>query len=331
MTSINESPRHASSDRPSPELIAGVARSLGFGSSVLRVEPMISGVSTWVYQLQYGPETFYLRVLPEADATFAPEIAVHQRLCALGLRVPQVVAAEQHHALLARPVMVTTAIHGWPLRVSDPSDHRLLARVLREAGAELAVLNQVPVAGFGWVQRHASTGAQLVGEYPSYRAWVDALLTGPVADLAGTLLTDADRRMIQDAVVTWSDHRVAVPARLAHGDLDLTHIFHLHGHYTGIIDFGEIRGADPWYDLAHFRLHDGESLPVTTLSWLLDGYRRVTPLPPDLDVQLAFDGLVNGLVALTRRQRQGGRPESRYTRFLRRAIQRNLAMICAYG
>jgi hypothetical protein len=46
-------------------------------------------------------------------------------------------------------------------------------------------------------------------------------------------------------------------AYLAHGDFDLTHIFQRNGHYTGIIDFGEIMGSSPFYDLGHFKLHDG--------------------------------------------------------------------------
>jgi hypothetical protein len=48
---------------------------------------------------------------------------------------------------------------------------------------------------------------------------------------------------------------------MPYGDLDLTHIYCQDGHYTGIIDLGEIRGTGPYYDLGHFRFHDGR------LSW----------------------------------------------------------------
>lgn len=41
---------------------------------------------------------------------------------------------------------------------------------------------------------------------------------------------------------------------LAHGDFDTTHIYQDNGRYTGIIDFGEIRGADRWYDLGYFHM-----------------------------------------------------------------------------
>jgi aminoglycoside phosphotransferase (APT) family kinase protein len=76
------------------------------------------------------------------------------------------------------------------------------------------------------------------------------------------------------------DEELARPpaaAHLAHGDFDATAIFSAAGRYTGIIDFGEIRGAEPAYDLGHFHLHDGEP-PL--LPALLEGYARVAP-PPD--------------------------------------------------
>ena len=47
---------------------------------VERIERVAEGVSTWVYRIRRGGETFYLRILPEADATFAPEVIAHQRL-----------------------------------------------------------------------------------------------------------------------------------------------------------------------------------------------------------------------------------------------------------
>src|SRR5436305_1724519 len=78
---------------------------------------------------------------------------------------------------------------------------------------------------------------------------------------------------------------------LAHGDLDATHIFQHEGGYAGIIDFGEIRGTDPWYDLGHFAMRDGEILPAPLLPWLLEGYGSVAPLPDDHPQRIAFASL----------------------------------------
>lgn len=73
------------------------------------------------------------------------------------------------------------------------------------------------------------------------------------------------------------------------------------GHYAGIIDFGEIRGTDAWYDLGHVRMHDGETVPMLLLDWLVEGYGSVTPLPADACQRIAFASLMIAVRALARR------------------------------
>ena len=70
-------------------------------------------------------------------------------------------------------------------------------------------------------------------------------------------------------------------ARLAHGDFDGTHIYHRGGSYTGVIDLGEMRGAEPWYDLAFALVQDRSAVPA-----LVAGYRDVAPVPGDLPRRL---------------------------------------------
>ena len=81
-------------------------------------------------------------------------------------------------------------------------------------------------------------------------------------------------------------------AKLAHGDFDVTHIYQQQGHYTGIIDFGEIRGANLFYDLGHFRIHDGEKLPNLVLPYLIEGYKEVAALPLDYELRISFSSLL---------------------------------------
>lgn len=69
-------------------------------------------------------------------------------------------------------------------------------------------------------------------------------------------------------------------ARLAHGDLDLIHIYQDKGEYTGIIDFGEIRGADRLYDLGHFNLHDVRPRPSRCFPHCWRGTGRCSPSRP---------------------------------------------------
>jgi aminoglycoside phosphotransferase (APT) family kinase protein len=87
---------------------------------------------------------------------------------------------------------------------------------------------------------------------------------------------------------------------LAHGDFDVTAIFCAGGRYTGLIDFGEIRGTEPLFDLAHFHLHDREKIPVALLPALLDGYQRIQRLPADHEQSIRRSAILLGLRQLCR-------------------------------
>jgi aminoglycoside phosphotransferase (APT) family kinase protein len=112
---------------------------------------------------------------------------------------------------------------------------------------------------------------------------------------------------------------------LAHGDFDATHIFQEDGRYSGIIDFGEIRGADRWYDLGHFRMHDGETLPAPALDWLLEGYREAASLPRDAYERVCFAALLIAVRALARRLRRDA--DAARTHLALRSIPREVAVL----
>jgi aminoglycoside phosphotransferase (APT) family kinase protein len=301
-------------NRPTPRQVSSAVHHLFPQAAHLIVEPVEAGVSTWVDRLRHDDQVFYVRILPKPGASLVPESIVHDRLQSLGLRVPRVMMVEDRNAVLDRSVMVTTAIQGQPLSEITP-------------GQELALLNQLAVDGFGWIRRDQPVSTNLVGEHASYRSWVEAPLDEALSQLSGIALTDADVAIVSSAVAATFNDRADTSATLAHGDLDVTHVYQDDGHYTGIIDFGEIRGADRWYDLAHVYLHDREHIPISTLRWLLDGYEMVTALPDDIDMLLAVDGVVDGLLALARSHRKAGRISSAYQRFLLQAIQRDITTI----
>ena len=292
-------------DAPDLRLVRTVVDRIFRPGAGCHVERVAEGVSTFVYRIRRGVETFYLRVLPEVDASFAPEVRVHQVLRERGVRVPEVVHWEHRDPLLGLSVMVTTEVPGNHLghRLTDDTTRQIVF----EAGQQLAIVNTVPVVGFGWIRRdqaeiraHAE-GVDLAGEHPTFCAFVFEHLETDLASLErARLLADHDDAAIRglvEAHPSWLDADHAV---LAHGDFDVTQIFQQDGRYTGIIDFGEIRGADRWYDLGHFRMHDGETLPRPVLDWLLEGYRSVAPLPADDRQRIAFASLLIGVRALAR-------------------------------
>ncbi len=104
--------------------------------------------------------------------------------------------------------------------------------------------------------------------FPGYGDSLPRILTGCTSHLDedldaldGTMLSPADVRSVRCVVRRYAAWLRDDQARLAHGDFDTTHIYEKNCRYSGIIDFGEIRGAEPLYDLGHFQLHDGERLP----------------------------------------------------------------------
>ena len=110
--------------------------------------------------------------------------------------------------------------------------------------------------------------------------------------LSGSVLTAVEEVLDEERA-----HPPAA-ARLAHGDFDTTAIFCSDGRYTGIIDFGEIRGAEPAFDLGHFHLHDEERMPARLLPALLAGHGRVA-LPPD-EPSIRRSAVLSGLRQLCR-------------------------------
>jgi aminoglycoside phosphotransferase (APT) family kinase protein len=281
-------------DVPAGALAALVTRA--FGPSVaVRWERTRDGVSTRVYRLSRGAETFYLRVAEEAGENLATDAELHGRLRGLGVRVPEVVFVEPFDAAIGRSVAITTEVPGTSL--AEAACLPAVARgVAEQAGEDLAVVNRVAVDGFGWVRRRGR-GWPLQAEHADYERFLTSYLPagwpGPLASLlSGRVLTVVEELLDEERV-----HPPA-SARLAHGDFDTTAIFCSDGRYTGIIDLGEIRGAEPAFDLAHFHLHDEERVPARLLPALLAGYRRVA-VPPD-EPSIRRSAVLSGLRQLCR-------------------------------
>ncbi len=260
-------------------------------SSIERVE---EGVSTYVYRIRRNNEILYLRLLPEIGDSFAPEMRVHRLLHDKGMRVPEVVYFEHLNETLQLSLMVTTEIKGTHIgHCTSIEDQRT---ILMQAGRDLAILNSIPVQGFGWMKRDSNEVVQLEAEFPTYRAFIYEYLEDDLTLLANKrIVSDSDVTNIYailDRYNTWLNEEQAY---LAHGDFDATHIYQQQGQYTGIIDFGESRGATSWYDLGHFRLHDGETLPNLVLHYLVEGYQDVVSLPPDYARRISFASLLIAL------------------------------------
>lgn len=265
-------PRQPDADR---DAIAALLRR-AFGAAVpLEFTRTPDGSSTQVYRVNRGTEVFYLRLAEERDEDLHTDAAVHRELLRRGVPVPDIVHVERFDPAFDRSAMITTAIAGGPLSPNAPRD--FAASVVRAAGAACALLNQVAVAGFGWVRRDGQPVVSgKVGSYPEFvRSELPAVWPGILADVFTTAELDRLQVLVEDEAACAPAH-----GALVHGDLDLTHIFTDGSAFTGLIDFGEIRGAEVWYDLGHFQVHD-ETHTQFLLADFVAGYGEVTALPPD--------------------------------------------------
>lgn len=235
-------------------------------------ERSTSGVSTPVYRIRRAEETMYLRIAEAVEADLGPELHVHELLLAAAAKVPPVLDYVPLDPDVGRSVALLGSIAGeavgWSPTLSGPE----LDSVLRAAGEDLARVNAVTVEGWGWIRRDLGRD-RLVGENSSL---VDWLFSAREEDVHGCLRTVTDFVSLPEAagVLARLDQFVSSPPEpvLAHGDFDVTHIFHVDGRYSGLIDFGEIRGAEPWYDAALFHaLHVGYPLGRRMLGAVLGG------------------------------------------------------------
>lgn len=278
--------------------VEAVARRF-FPAKDIQVERVMSGVTNYVYRIKSQSQVYYLRIAPEEEASFAPEIAALAQLRQQQVRIPEVIHAEDYNNILGRPLMIETEIKGVALSKSFlPAE--IFDRIAMEAGRDLARINQLPVDGFGWLKVHPEHPTRLYGESPTFHAFALASRAADLAYLSKYVLDERTITAIEHALNRY-DAKLDIPqAYLAHGDFDTTHIFQDDGQYTGIIDFGEVRGAGPVYDLAHFRIRDDALPAYPFFSALERGYQEITPPPPDYEQRLRFTSVLINIRALSR-------------------------------
>jgi aminoglycoside phosphotransferase (APT) family kinase protein len=253
-----------------------------------------SGRVVVVYRATVDGVRYYLRLAEEPGEDLTTDALVLERLRALDVRVPGVVATSPPTATSPRSWMIMAEVPGRSIAQGGTDDEARQAAMA--AGRDVAVINSVPVAGFGWLQRDGSE--QLTAELPGYSQFAMSYLPNP---WPGRLSELFDQRQLDvlHALAAAEKDRPLHGGHLVHGDLDVTHIFSHAGRYSGLIDFGEMRGADPCFDLGHFLLHDGETRATRLFSSFLKGYLQVSPLPDGYYEKIRTSAILLGLRQLS--------------------------------
>jgi aminoglycoside phosphotransferase (APT) family kinase protein len=259
------------------------------------LEPASPGRLLVVYRVRADDTVCYLRVAEEAGQDLTTDAQLLASLAGLGVRVPEVVHVESDPGDLDRSFLVVAALDGDSLACHGTDAQACHAA--RAAGRDSALISTQQVDGFGWLRRDGRPG--LRAELARY---ADFAVTGLPAQwpgwLAGAFTTSELGSL--EAIVANECQRPAPKAHLAHGDLDVTHIWlDRHGRYSGIIDFGEVRGADPFFDAGHFLLHDREIRPQPLFEDFLAGYAEAGPLPEGHREQVRRSAILSGLRQLS--------------------------------
>lgn len=253
-----------------PEL--GVVKTVAkkYLNNIIGVERVPKGTSTYVYRVTTKSGTYYMRFLPE-NASFAAEVLVHDTLYAAGVSVPRVIGFEHKNEHTGLSLMLLDEIPGNCLEDDRPQTN--LQGILREAGRQLAIIHSIPVNGFGWIDRKSYD--TLKGEKASFDKYFSEYLNDDLKTLCQYPFSDTEIIQITDLMMTAQQMLNVQNAVLVHGDFDISHIFHSACKYSGIIDFGEIRGNNRLFDLATFV---GFYQARTIYSYLLEGYCEITHL-----------------------------------------------------
>ncbi len=274
-------------------LIKSLAQKSLSGLTVILVRPVETGISTNVYRIRTDEKTLYFRVAGYDNESYDPEVLVHRLLLEKGVRVPKVVHYENYNKELGRSFMVTSEIKG--KSVTKNLALQKLRGILVEAGKDLAVINSVPVENFGWIKRTRDGIETLEGECDTYRKFALYNLDKNLGFLVSKKLMDKpDAEAVHTIIDKFDKYLNYEQAALAHSDFDAEHIYEDGGKYSGIIDFGDIRGTDPFYDLGTFKVFNPEML-----DYLLEGYIKITQLPGDFELRLSMTSLFFAIRRLT--------------------------------
>ena len=276
-------------------LLGTVARRVFPGARSVSVEPASPGRLLVVYRLRADGVIYYLRVAEETGQDLTTDAQVLARLAGLGVRVPAVVHAEARPVDLDRSFLIVSAVAGRSLAGHGTDEQA--RRAVRAAGRDAALINAVEVEGFGWLRRDGLPG--LRAELASYADFVASDLPGRWPGWLAGAFTGGELEALQ-AVVDQERQRPVPRGHLAHGDFDATHIWlDDHGRYAGIIDFGEMRGADRHFDLGHFLLHDRAARPVPLFEDFLAGYAEAAALAEDHRELIRRSAIISGLRQLS--------------------------------
>ncbi|MBZ0280677.1 MAG: phosphotransferase [Anaerolineae bacterium] len=233
-------------------------------------------------------ETHVIRfdvLINEGESRYHKEALAYERLGALGVPVPQVIAADSSKILLPHDYLLMTKLEGQPtIHTWVELSPEQQANVAYQAGQHLARIHSVTLEKFG----------NYAGQERAFDGWYDAMW-----DYIHRYATEAVAQKLLEPAITaqveaiFKRHKAvfdAIPqSRLVHRDFQFTNILQKDGQVTGILDFEWSLGGDPSYDFI-LREQWEEECPGSH-EHLYAGYTSLRPLAADHDLRVRLHWL----------------------------------------
>lgn len=255
-----------SSDRPMvTDALAQAAITPYLPSPVTGLTPLAGSVSNEDFMVHTAAGDFVLKI---GDAReLSAEAWACERVRAVGVTVPEIIAFESSAADLPRPFILMRRLPGAGL---DSAPHDAFV----EAGRQLRLVHSNRADGYGFLADSTPADGglpvddELTGSHERWSAFTDEAPNCLEELVARQVITRDLAERVRTALDLFAPAvRFDQPGVLLHGDLKPPHVFSEDGRFVGLIDWGDVAVGDPRYDLARFSINAPAALVP-----LLDGY-----------------------------------------------------------
>jgi aminoglycoside phosphotransferase (APT) family kinase protein len=159
--------------------------------------------------------------------------------------------------------------------------------IIQKAGKDLAKLNSIEVKGVGWIE--GTKNNQLYSKGKDYDDFIIRNIRNMLNKFIEIkILSNEQADKITEYIQSNKEFiDIKDNSYLAHGDFCIEHIYHANGKYSGIIDFGDIRGTSKYHDLAHFYTYNRKYFKS-----LVEGYNSIYKLTTDCIDKVKIEAVI---------------------------------------
>ncbi len=250
--------------------------------------PIQKGVSTNVFNLVYKDENLYLKIIEDTN-TLKCLLKANTLMLDKNIHIPEIIFSKENtENIIGLPYYIEKAILG--NSIEKISDNSITKDILVMAGEDLAKINSIQVGGFGDIENEEE--GQLKARHSSYLDFALEDFESRIEELKNLQIIDTQielsiKKYLEANIKLLEEDNISF---LSHGDFCTEHIYSNNNKYSGIIDFGDIRGCNKYHDLGHFYTFNSDSF-----AHLVKGYNYIYQLPSNYLERVKLDAIIFGV------------------------------------